>query len=73
MIHSRTMSSLFWAKAINCANYILNMMPHKALQHLTPKEDWTHVKPNVSIFYIFGSEVWAFIPDAQRKSMERKI
>ena len=47
-------------------------MPHKALQHLDPKEAWTHVKPDVSKFHIFGSEAWAFIPDAQRKAMERK-
>ena len=39
---------------------------------MTPKEAWTHVKPDVSTFCIFGSEAWAFIPDAQRKAMERK-
>ena len=47
-------------------------MPNKAFQHLTPKEVWTHVKPDVSTFHFFGSEAWAFILDAQRKAMERK-
>ena len=39
---------------------------------MNPKEAWTHVKPNVSTLGNFGSEAWAFIPDAQRKAMERK-
>ena len=66
------MSYWFWAEAINCENYIQNEMPHKALQHMTPKEAWTRVKLDVSTFHIFGSETWAFIRDAQRKAMERK-
>ena len=41
-------------------------------RHKTPKEAWTHVKPDVSTFCIFSNEAWAFIPDAQRKAMERK-
>ena len=66
------MSSSLWAEAINCANYVQNWMPHKALQNMTPKEAQTHVKPDFSTFHVFGSEAWAFIPDAQRKTMERK-
>ena len=72
MIQSQPMSSTFCAKAIKCDNYIQNYMPHKALQHMTLEEAWTHVKPDVSTFSIFGSEAWAFILDAQRKTMERK-
>ena len=71
MIKSQAMTS-FLVEAINFANYIQNRMPHKALRHMTPKEAWTHVKPDVSTFYIFSSEAWAFILDAQRKAMERK-
>ena len=66
------MSSSFWAEAINCANHIQNRMRHKALRHMTPKEAWTHVKPDVSTFHIFGSKACTFIPHAQRKAMERK-
>ena len=40
---------------------------------MTPKEAWTHVKLDVSTFCIFYRATWAFIPDAQRKAMERKI
>ena len=67
------MSSSFQAEAINCAKYIVNLMPHKALQHLTLEKAWTHVKPNVFSFHIFGSEAWAFIPNAKWKAMEKNI
>jgi transposase InsO family protein len=50
MIQSRSMDSSFWAEAVNCANYIQNRMPHKAVQHMTPEEAWSHVKPDVSSF-----------------------
>ena len=39
---------------------------------MTPEEAWTHVKPDVSTFHIFGSEAWAFIPNDQWKAMEKK-
>ena len=72
MILSKAMSSSFCIEAINYANYIQNRMPHKALQHMTLEEAWTHFKPDASKFNIFGSEAWAFIPNAQWKAMERK-
>ncbi len=65
MIQSWDMQYSFQAKEINYANYIQNWMSHKALQHLTPKEAWTHVKSDVSTFYIFSSKAWAFILDTQ--------
>ena len=72
MVQFQAMNSSFWVEAINCANYIQNQMPHKALQHMILKEAWTHVKPDVSTFYIFGCEAWVFILDAQWKAMEKK-
>lgn len=57
------MASSFWVEAVNCANYIQNQMPHKALQHMTPEEAWTLVKPDVSSFRVFGSLAWDLIPN----------
>ena len=39
---------------------------------MTHEEDWSHVKPNVSSFKVFGSTTYAFVPNAQRKAMEWK-
>jgi hypothetical protein len=66
------MAPSFWVEAVNCANYIQNWMPHREVLHMTPEEAWTHVKPNVSTFRVFGSPTWALIPDEKHKAMEKK-
>jgi transposase InsO family protein len=36
MIQSKGLSLQYWAEAINCANYIVNRTPTKALKNITP-------------------------------------
>jgi hypothetical protein len=72
MIQSNGLSLLYWAEAINCANYIVNRTPTKALKNITPEEAWTKVKPDVSHFRVFGSIAWAHIPDEKRKALQPK-
>jgi hypothetical protein len=38
MVQSNELSPHFWAKAIKCANYIVNHTPRKALKNTTPKK-----------------------------------
>jgi hypothetical protein len=54
MIQSKGLSLKYWAEAINCANYIVNHTPIKALKNITLEEDWTKIKPDVSHFCVFG-------------------
>eukprot|EP00253_Pinus_taeda_P003836 PITA_03836 len=70
MLQSKELSLNYWAEAINCANYILNRTPTKALKNITPEKAWSSIKPNVSHFRVFGSEAWAHIPDEKRKALE---
>jgi hypothetical protein len=72
MIQSKGLSLLYWAEAINCANYIVNHTPTKALKNITPEEAWTKIKPDVSHFCVFGSIAWAHIPDEKRKALQPK-
>ena len=69
MIQSKGLSLQYWAEAINCANYIVNHTPTKALKNITPKEAWTKIKLDVSHFRVFGSIAWAHIPDEKRKAL----
>jgi hypothetical protein len=73
MIQSKGLSLKYWAEAINCANYIVNHTPTKALKNITPEEAWNKIKPNVSHFYVFGNIAWAHIPDEKRKAMQTKF
>jgi transposase InsO family protein len=72
MIQSKGLSLKYWAEAINCANYIVNRTPTKALKNITPEEAWTKIKPDVSHFRVFGSIAWAHIPDEKRKALQPK-
>jgi hypothetical protein len=72
MIQSKRLSLKYWVEAINCANYIVNHTPTKALKNITPEEDWTKIKPNVSHFRVFGSIAWAHSPDEKRKGLQPK-
>jgi hypothetical protein len=58
---------------MHCANYIQNRMPHKEMLHMTPGESWSHVKPDVPTFRVFGSAAWALIPNEKGKAMKKKI
>jgi hypothetical protein len=72
MIQSKGLSLKYWAEAINCANYIVNRTPTKALKNITPEEAWTKIKLDVSHFRVFGNITWAHIPDEKRKALQPK-
>jgi hypothetical protein len=69
MIQSKGLSLKYWAEEINCANYIVNRTPRKALKNITLEEAWTKIKPDVRVF---GSIAWAHIPDEKRKTLQPK-
>ena len=70
MMESKYFPTKFWAKAIKCASYIQNRVPHKYLYGITPFEAWSGHNPNVSHFRILGSKCWARIPPEKRKDLE---
>jgi hypothetical protein len=72
MIQSKGLSLNYWEKSIDCANYIVNHIPTKALKYITPEEAWNKLKPVVSHFHVFGSVAWAHIPDEKRKDLQPK-
>jgi hypothetical protein len=66
---SKGLSLKYWEKTINCANYIVNRTPTKALKNITLEEEWNKLNPYVSHFHIFSSVAWAHIPDEKRKEL----
>ena len=73
MIQSKGLSLQYWVEAINYANYIVNRTPTKVLQGITLEEAWSKVKPNVSLFHVFGCEAWAHIPDESHWKETKRI
>ena len=62
MLEAKYLSPKLCDEAINCAEYVRNIFPRKALEEKTPFEAWNGHKPNVSHFRVFGSKAWAKIP-----------
>ena len=56
MLLESGLSKGFWAKAVNIACYIQNHVFIRLIIKKTPYELWKKMKPNISYFYIFGSE-----------------
>jgi hypothetical protein len=42
-------------ESINCANYIVNYTPTKALKNITLEEAWNKINPDAIHFCVFGS------------------
>ena len=61
----------YWAKAVNTAVYILNVLP-SANQIKTPFELWYDIKSNLSHIRVFGSTAYVFIQDNQRRKFDDK-
>jgi hypothetical protein len=51
MIQYKGLSIKYWEETIDCANYIVNHTPTKALQSITPEEAWNKIKPDVRHFH----------------------
>ena len=73
MIQSKGLSLQYWAKAINCENYIVNSTPTKVLQGITLEEAWSKIKPDISHFLVFGCESWAHILMKNGKHCSLKV
>eukprot|EP00253_Pinus_taeda_P015187 PITA_15187 len=73
MLQSKEVSLNYWAEAINCANYILNRTPTKALKNITPEEAWSSIKPDVSHFRVFGNvKAYRLIPFKSKNVIIRR-
>ena len=70
MMEANTLPPKFWSKAIKCALYIQDKVPHKQLDGIMPFESWSGHKPDVTHFMIFGSKAWARIPTKKRKDFK---
>ncbi|GJY77949.1 ribonuclease H-like domain, reverse transcriptase, RNA-dependent DNA polymerase [Tanacetum coccineum] len=62
MMKATNMSQNFWAEAVRHAIYILNSVPTKALEDITPYEAIKHRKPNLENLRVFGCIAYAKVP-----------
>ena len=57
MLETKSLSPKLWVEAINCAAYVQNIVPHKALDEKTPFEAWRGHNPNFSHFRVLSQRI----------------
>eukprot|EP00253_Pinus_taeda_P025032 PITA_25032 len=72
MLKAKHLLNDYWAEAVNCATYILNRCPTKAVMNIVPEEAWSGRKQGVTHMKIFGCVAYAHISDKLRKKLESK-
>ena len=70
MLKSKNMSKFFWAEAIVCVVYVLNMSPTRSFKGKTPYEIWSGQKPDIQHLRVFGCIAYVHVPNHLIKNLE---
>eukprot|EP00253_Pinus_taeda_P016095 PITA_16095 len=72
MLKAKNLPNDYWAEAVNCAAYILNKCPTKAVMNRVREEAWSGRKQGVTHMRVFGCVAYAHIPDQLRRKLDSK-
>eukprot|EP00253_Pinus_taeda_P031014 PITA_31014 len=72
MLKAKHLPNDYWAEAVQCAVYILNRCPTKAMMNKMPEEAWSGRKQGVTHMKVFGCVAYAHILDQLRKKLDSK-
>lgn len=72
MLYSKNLSKTLWAEAVNTAVYTINRTGNTGQEGKTPYELWFNKTPDINNLKIFGSEVYAHIPQEKRRKWDQK-
>ena len=67
MLKSKNLPNSFWGVTVVTIVYILNQIPKKVLQTITPKEAWSGHKPSIAHFHVFGFSAYVHVPIQKEK------
>lgn len=69
MLADAGMPKMFWAEAVNCANYLRNRC-YTSCRSLVPEEIWTGKKPSVKHLKPFGCRAYVHVPKQLRNKLD---
>nr|GEV82840.1 zinc finger, CCHC-type [Tanacetum cinerariifolium] len=72
MIKAMNMPQKFWAEAVRHAIYILNSVPTKALEDITPYKAIKRRKPNLKNLRVFGCIAYAKVPSQHLTKLDHR-
>lgn len=72
MIHHRNLPRHLWCEAMSTAAYLLNIIPKKGANGITPFEQWHKKKPSYDHLHEFGCNCYGLIPPETRQKWDPK-
>ena len=72
MLKEKHLPNDYWVEAVNCAVYILNRCPTKAVMNRVLEEAWSGTKQFVTHKKVFGCVAYAHVPDQLRNKLDSK-
>lgn len=70
MLHNQYLPQFLWGETCVIVFYLQNRSPHKILNNMTPKEEFTRNKTSVNHLRIFGFHVYIHILKDKRKKLD---
>ena len=70
LLNDAKLSHHFWEDAINTANFIHNLLPHKGINNKIPYEIIYNTRFDYSKLKVFGCKVFFFIPKRSRSKFD---
>lgn len=72
MMHDVNVPKTLWPEALDTAAYVLNLIPNKKQNNVSPFELWNKKKPSYDHLHKFGSLVYGRIHESLRKKWDSK-
>jgi len=73
MLNEKNLPNYFWAKAVATIVYIMNQTPTVVVHGMTPEENFTCKKPDVSHFRMFGYITYVDFPNKKKSKLNPKV
>ena len=72
MLHEKQVPKSFWPEEVKWCVHVQNRSPTTAVDHGTPEEVWSGIKPRVDYFRTFGCVAHVHIPNQRRSKLDDK-
>lgn len=72
MLFDARLPKMYWAEAVETAAHIINRSPTRVLNHMTPLEKLTGMKPKLSHLRVFGCKAMVHVPKEKRSKWDPK-
>ncbi|PKU69447.1 Retrovirus-related Pol polyprotein from transposon TNT 1-94 [Dendrobium catenatum] len=69
LLHSAKMPLIFWPEATLTASYLINRLPSRTLNNLSPFQCLYNTRPDYSLMRTFGCQCFPWLPPNQRHKL----